>query len=310
MRLDYNILWIDNDLDDYVNNGSVQSIKDFLLDKGFTANIILVNDEANLETFLDREYDFIISDFNLNETNGDTIIYNLRKEREIATEIFFYSARTSFMEDEGVKEKMAFMERISFHFGRDDLMSKIEDAILLTLKKLLDINATRGLITAETSELDVIIEDITIEIQTKLLKKSDDELSDIISNYANGFLAKSSERFISKYKKIGFVNSIKFMEANRKWKLFRTSLKEYNKIKNNGEIKSFLNHNKTYFDDVIDVRNKFAHAKSEDKDGKLVLKAQYGSEDFLYDENTCIEIRKKLITHRNNIEELNKILKQ
>ena len=35
MQLHYNILWIDNDIDDYISTGEVDSIKTFLLDLGF-----------------------------------------------------------------------------------------------------------------------------------------------------------------------------------------------------------------------------------------------------------------------------------
>ena len=308
MRLEYNILWIDNNLDDYVGNGSVESINEFLREKGFNPQIQLVYDEGEIDKYLNVEYDLIISDFNLNKENGDVVIYKLRAEKDISTEIFFYSARTNFMEDEGVKEKMAFMERINFHFSRDNLMEKIENVIELTLKKLLNINATRGLITAETSDLDAIIEDITINLQANLLKKSQEDLDKLIADYIDDFLAKSPQRFMAKHQEIGFANSMKFIEANRKWKMFRASLKEYNKKIQNPAITEFLQQNKTYFNDVIDIRNKFAHARAEEKDGKLVLLGQYGKEDFEFDEAACISIRRNLIMHRENIESIKELI--
>ena len=143
MRLEYNILWIDNDLTDYEQNGDVQSIVDFLTEKGFLGRITPVYDEANLNENInsDSDFDLIISDFNLNRENGDVIIYRIRKEMGISTEILFYSAKNNFISDNPeVKERLAFMERISFYEGRTGLMDKIERVIDLTLKKLLDIN--------------------------------------------------------------------------------------------------------------------------------------------------------------------------
>lgn len=35
MKLEYKILWIDNDLQSYIDNGSVKDVEDFLIEKGF-----------------------------------------------------------------------------------------------------------------------------------------------------------------------------------------------------------------------------------------------------------------------------------
>ena len=88
------------------------------------------------------------------------------------------------------------------------------------------------------------------------------------------------------------------------------SLKEFNKLVNNDDIKAFLEFNKTYNVDVIDIRNKFAHAKAEEKDGKLVLKGQFEKDDFEFDPDACIQIRKKPIGHKRSIESLKEILEK
>jgi hypothetical protein len=77
MKLEYNILWLDNDLQDYIDNGDVDSVKHFLRSLGFEPNIVTVFDEATINDFLDIKYDLIVSDFNLNAENGDVIIYRL-----------------------------------------------------------------------------------------------------------------------------------------------------------------------------------------------------------------------------------------
>ena len=92
MKLDYNILWLDNDLGDYIKNGDVKSINDFLIELGFEPNIVTVFDEAELDKYLDISYDLIISDFNLNKENGDVVIYRLREEKKLDT----YSGRYPF----------------------------------------------------------------------------------------------------------------------------------------------------------------------------------------------------------------------
>ncbi|HSC54246.1 MAG TPA: hypothetical protein VLC98_11510 [Phnomibacter sp.] len=308
MKLDYNILWLDNDLIDYINNGGVDSIKEFLIEKGFEPNIVTVFDESELDKYLNISYDLIISDFNLNKENGDVVIYRLREENKLDTEILFYSAKSNFMQDADVKNRLAFMERINIQIGRDTLLEKIEKVIELTVRKLFELNATRGLITAATSDLDVELETLSIAILRNLLNKSDDELNAIMDNYVTDFLAKNPDKFIERHQKIGFDSSFKFIEAFRKWGIFRDSLKELSKSNSANEIKNFLEFNKTYFEDVIKVRNKFAHAKAEKNGHKVVLKGQIEGEDFEFDTAMCIEIRKNLILHKREIENLKAFL--
>lgn len=305
MKLEYNILWLDNDLKDYIDNGDVKSIEEYLIDMGFEPNIVTVFDEADLHSFLNISYDLIISDFNLNKENGDVVIYRLREEKRLDTEILFYSAKTNFIQLKEVRDKLAFMERINIQIGRDSLLNKIEKVIELTVRKLFELNATRGIITAATSDLDVEIENLSISILRKHLKKNDDDLSKIVENYISDFLTKNPEKFTEKYRKIGFDNSFKFIESNRKWSIFRDSLKELYKTNSNvKEIGEFLEFNKTYYDDVIKLRNKFAHAKAEKNGNKVVLKGQLEDEDFEFDKEACIQIRRKLINHTKYIESL------
>lgn len=304
MKLDYNILWLDNDLQNYIDIGDVESISKFLIELGFEPCIIPVFDESELDKYLDKNYDLIISDFNLNKENGDVIIYRLRDEKRLDTEILFYSANTNFLKDNQVKDRLAFMERINVHVGRENLLEKIEKVIDLTVRKLFELNATRGLITAATSELDVEIEIISLHILRNHLKKSDQELNEILDFYVEDFLNKNPGNFRKRVQKIGFDNSFKYIEASRKWNIFRDILKEFNKTNPLNEIAEFLKNNRTYCDDVIKVRNKFAHAKSETIGKKVVLKGQLDGEDFEFDNSTCIDIRKKLIIHKREIENL------
>jgi len=129
MKLDYNILWIDNDLKDYVDNGSIIDVEEILTLKGFEPNIEMVFDEANLDKFIDKyDYDLIISDYNLENTTGDVIIERIRKEKQLDTEILFYTAQTenSFKNNEEVKNRLAFIERLTFQIGRERLIDKIK----------------------------------------------------------------------------------------------------------------------------------------------------------------------------------------
>ncbi|MBR9775330.1 MAG: hypothetical protein GYB55_10060 [Cytophagales bacterium] len=304
MRLDYNILWIDNDLPGYIERGEVADIEAFLVESGFEPHIEKVFDEADLDLFIDKyEYDLIISDFNLENTTGGRVIERIRNEKQLDTEILFYTAQTenSTEFNEEVKN-LAFVERLTFQLGRDRLMDKIERVINLTLKKLLELNATRGLITAATSELDVEIEEIVMQLILQH-KITEDDLKKIVTHKAHIPLQKRLESFWDKY--IDFQSYFPKIDAVKKWEIFRDLLKP---LKAQQGIKSFLDSNKTYQSQVIDIRNKFAHAKAIEDKGVLKLKGQIEGQDFEFTEESCVEIRRNLINHKRNIETLKNVL--
>lgn len=303
MKLEYNILWIDNDIQEYIDNGEVGNLKTYLEELGFEPNIVTVEDEAELDNFIyNFKYDLIISDFNLNATTGDKIIEKIRDEKGFSTEILFYTAKSNFRDDPEVKERLAFMDRITFHSNRDTFLDKVEKLIRLTLDKLLELNATRGLITAATSELDVEIEEIVRQLVVTQ-KKSDEELKQIVTDKAYTPLQKRLENFWNNYN--DFQSYFPKIDAVKKWETFRDLLKPLN---TQAEIKTFLDNNKTYQDQVIKIRNQFAHAKAIDDNGTLKLKGQVEGQDFEFTEQSCVEIRKNLINHKRNIETLKQAL--
>jgi CheY-like chemotaxis protein len=304
MTLNYKILWLDNDLQSYIDNGSVKSVEDFLSERGFEPVIEEVTDETNLDTALERHnYDLIISDYNLENTTGDVIIENIRNEKRLDTEILFYTAQSSYKDKPEVKERLAFIERLTFQIGRDTLLDKIEKVITLSIQKLLELNATRGLIVSATSELDIEIEEIVMILKEQQ-KTEEDKLKEFVAKKVVEPLQKQLEKFWENYG--SFQDYFHKIDAVKKWEIFRELLNQL--ATNNQEIKLFLDANKTYQTEVIDLRNKFAHAKAEEKDGKTVLKGQLGKEDFEFDETKCIEIRKKLIAHKNNVCALKRFL--
>jgi hypothetical protein len=112
-----------------------------------------------------------------------------------------------------------------------------------------------------------------------------------------------SNSFWAKYD--GFMNFFQKIDAIKKWEIMRDLLKPYKEDKN---IRLFLDNNKSYQDEVIDIRNKFAHAKAIVVEGRLVLKGQIEGKDFEFNEDSCIKIRQNLINHKRNIEALKQVI--
>lgn len=302
MKLEYNILWIDNDLKDYIDNGSIKDVEEILTEKGFEPNIELVFDEANFEEFIDKhDYDLIISDYNLENTTGDVIIERIRVEKQLDTEILFYTAQTenSFKNEDAVRNRLAFIERLTFQIGRDRLLDKIEKVINLTLKKLLELNATRGLITAATSHLDVEIEEI---YYTLIEKPVDDDMKQKIEKIFRTDYKEIKKSLIKRCKAQRDSHSVDFKlyfsqsDAFRKWDILKEIISL--NVPDGFSLQLF----KKYYEEVIDIRNKFAHAKAVEVEGRLVLKGHIEGKDFEFTEEGCIKIRQDLINHKRNIE--------
>ena len=197
------------------------------------------------------------------------------------------------------------MDRITFHSNRDTFLDKVEKLIRLTLDKLLDLNATRGLITAATSDLDVEIEEIFYQLneipideetQPKVEKIFKTDYKEMRKNYLKQCKAKR-DNHLSDHKQY-----FSLSDSFRKYDI----LKELLKLKNfDGFDLSLF---KKYGKDVILIRNKFAHAKAIDDNGTLKLKGQIEGQDFEFTEASCVEIRRNLIDHKKNIESLKRIL--
>lgn len=147
--------------------------------------------------------------------------------------------------------------------------------------------------------MDVLIENLCLHITNKILALTDESKKEIIDNYITDHLDKSSDWFRKKYEEHGFDNWFHRIECTRKWSIFRSLLKQC-PFKDEALIKEFLEVNSKYQDEVISIRNKFAHAKTEEKDGIKVLRGQLGQDDFEYDDNEFKKIRSNLRKHRKN----------
>ncbi len=300
MQLHYNVLWIDNDLQDYIDRAYFVNLSEFLLSYGFIADINPLFDSTELDTVLGKKYDLIISDYDLGLDDRNTGVELVKRIREeYLTEILFYTGNFSEEVEDKLRDALKYVDRISIHLGRETLLAKIEKTIMLTVQKLLELNATRGLITAITSDLDVdmeliahkIIEATEIEIAAKIFASAHKE----ISKKQLKDVATLQEIFEKQDYKGYFTKA----EAFRKWDLLKEIIKLNTPEKFNYDLL------KEYYKEVISIRNKFAHAKAIKINGEIHL-AGFGpdGESFQFNEEQCIEIRKKLIGHRDNFNEL------
>ncbi len=308
MRIDYNILWFEND--EGWLKPTVKGISNLLEDYGFRLNETCQKDGSKIDELVTSiqdkvlDIDMIFMDFKLSgDINGEKLIDTIRK-RNLFTEILFYS------QDENVKQVIetayGSIEGI-YYAGRDNFRDKAKEVIWHTIKKVEDIESMRGLIMGATSEMENLMKDITL----KFLDSCGEEIKNsiavpIFEDVENSIQEKSSKHLECKttynLKKLAKDNVL--FDANKKALVIQAIINELN----SPELTHLMGD--VFFKSISDiflVRNKFGHCKVElNEDGIRVLKSAPPVEVFT-DEN-CIEIRKKLISHIEIVEKIQSVL--
>ena len=290
MKLEYKILWIDNDDSIYKNHQ--KDIEEHLINLGFIPNIVKGKDyqrftelEAELNDFnlfiLDYKLDKV-KDANGNDViiNGNTIIKDIREEQSIYTDVIFYSAVPEDM------RKKAFEDRLSgvYFTSRDfnDFEDDVIGVIDATIKKVQDVNNLRGLIMAEVAELDRIKERIIISYANKnkcgTLEKY--IIEKLIKSYSD------NTKKVTKYTD----SSINEIIGN----LYVDSDKKARTIK---KVEDTFSEDE-YREKILNTRNQFAHI--EEKDNMIG--------DIEFTEENCIKIRKDIKNYKDLLENIEKAI--
>ena len=211
MRLKYNILWIE-DRADLVEEILGPKIEAFLEELGFDTVFDHRLNGENLDVLLrDNKYDLILTDLNLGEgfKTGEKLIEHIRVGN-ILTEVLLYSenedALSRIIEGDKKNEKGApkrkLIERISFALGLKYLLEKVKEIILLTIRKVQDVNNMRGLVIAETIDLENVILAILKNFFEKTGDKAFSELKTKLATQLSEVRLKAFEKNLQKFWKL------------------------------------------------------------------------------------------------------------
>lgn len=293
MKLKYKILWFDNEPDwvESIEDDIREIIEDeycFIYDKELREK-----DEPKAPY---ANYDLILMDLNLeDEKTGDQLIQNIRN-LDIYTDVLFYSADGISK----IKEKAQALGLEGVYFSgrdKDAFIEKLRKVILSTINKVQDLNNLRGLVMAEVSELDIIMENI---ISKYFIENGNDDKTKEFNNH----IIKDIEKSIKN--KLTSVDCRK--QCSHKWKDknieeiihlldFDSSKKAHtvNIIINREHIDYTAEHANFYEDykaDIIDMRNNLAHCQSDLINGNEVLKLKKkGAKDIVFDADMFKNVR-------------------
>lgn len=289
MKLDYKILWLDDQIKDFIEDEIIAEVEEYLSLQGFRPEIITTSKSHDFFEKLDNSYDLILTDYHLNDINGDEVIKKIRsQDYSVLTEILFYTAKADLKDTDKIS-RVSFLETntlLGDH--RDEVLRATINLIELTIKKFQSIVAMRGMIMHETSSLDVEMENIL----QKIIEGSQVP-EEIISTIKKKYKT-SNEEFNNNVDNIDDIESIlRIIGASHRWRAIVRNLSD-------GKIKTVM---ADYEKEIILIRNKFAHAELIDDGERKYFRDRKNGIDF--NEDFCKKVRVDLLKHKGNIDSLN-----
>ena len=275
MTLSYRILWVD-DTPDWVNSVKGR-VEEHLRDEGYQPAIDVYESGDEIEQqCAATDLDLIVIDYNLPTEKGNEVISRVRGAGYF-TEVVFYSQAFDQMDRD-----TPFQDGV-FRCARGDAAETIERVIDVTLHKLRDASVVRGLVIATAIDLEVKIEDLMVTAFAE-----------------SGPLFR--KRILEKPFWLDFKKKLDFLTG-----YVKDRIKEYE----DGEEKATLQAAKDilvhFNEEVIDTRNRLAHAKSVERNGRFMLEDRRGNMAEITPEWVA-NVRTDLQRHRDNLENLEKLL--
>lgn len=294
MDLKYRILWIENE-EDWVESIEDQ-IQEYLENLGLVYERKLIAKEEHGISY--NDYDLILMDLNLaGQPNGAELISKIR-DLGVYTDVVFYSA--SGIDELRAKGREKELEGV-FYSGRTPdtaFVNRVKAVIDATLKKVQDLNNLRGLVMAEVSELDALMDKIipsyfNTEERMALFHKH------ITANREKTL--RNSLNCANKCQLIwrdGDIQEIvPLLDSSQKARAIKIIIEQ-----SRPDLYSESNFYEEYNATIITPRNELAHCKSELHDGQEILLTRKG--DKCFDEAFFKEIRKNILKYSGIFNEL------
>jgi hypothetical protein len=169
MRLDFNVLWVDD------QPGAIQAqitrIAGYMKEQGFQFNPTLCHSMAELENQLNEdvfvdEVDMVLVDWDLGAgARGQDAIERIREQIRYK-DVVFYSAQTApNVLMDLVREND--LEGV-YCCTRTDLVNEVEGVFDSLIKKVLDLDHTRGIVMGATSDVDHMVNECLGTIHASL----------------------------------------------------------------------------------------------------------------------------------------------
>ncbi len=300
MRLDYNILWVE-DTTDWVDTYR-DEIEEHLHSLGFKLNVDSQTQAPvapeDIQRLTRDQYHLILMDYELGQgKNGADVIRQIRGFG-IITEVVFYSADSNNL----TQAKGTPLEGV-YWATRDDFSQRVNQIIRLTIRRVMDLPAMRGLAVAEIADLDQMMNSLiaiyhdkqnTEDAKNAFRTKIVDRLTRSVQDRATQFDGKKNQ-FLANLELL-LNDTTGFLDSTKRWRVVSSDVAN-SVCQADEECLSILKE----YESILKQRNDLAHGYSHrDSDGIEKIKGrekEYSMEDAL-------QIRLGLLKHKDNLQAL------
>ena len=299
MKLEFRLLIVD-DAPDSIRE-SIDSLGEHLESKGFSLNRCIPGNLSskelrNLARAEGRNYDLVIVDYNLgqSDTDGADVAARLRRELQY-TDMVFYSSDPAL----NLHEKLAEKEVAGvFVARRDELSTSLIGLADTVIGKTLDLNHMRGIAMAEVAGMDVLMEE-TLERAFRstgyqFVATADATIKKLRKRMQTDF--KKLEQRLNKEDLPSMVSNSRLFSSTHKYRAITRVAAECLPEQLPEELEVL----QSYEADIIKNRNMLAHAKEDTTaTGEIILRSiKSSSVDAIIDDSWMANFRKMLKEHR------------
>lgn len=296
MRLNYKLLWVEDETDWVETYKDI--FRDFLFDLGFKLDVkwfARAPERDVLDSLPLDGYHLILMDYNLGQgRTGKELIEEIRK-RGAVTEVVFYTADENTYSE---IQKLPFEGVYWASRDGDAFEPRIKKIIELTIKRVMDLSAMRGLAIAEIADIDhmmnQVIENYHIRLNDDKSRGFRKKIYDKMKDSADSSLKSITNKEADCLNRIELIlEDSRLFDSNKRWRTVSDIAR--NCCKDDSCIQLLQN-----FEAVLKQRNDLAHGHTVQIDAidKVVGRnGEYTAEDAL-------RIRKELLAHRDNFESI------
>lgn len=303
MRLKFYLLWFE-DSEDWIES-KIDSIKEVVEEHGFewVPPTICKNEEGFTGDY--NDYDMIFMDYALAQGSADgktgaNIIKSIRL-KECLTTILFYSQHGEAKLRKEIANR--FLDGV-FCADREDFIGKFENLFVTNIKKIEDVNNLRGLVMAETSDIEGIKEEI-IDLYDSISCSKKKEITEHILSNIKDSNHKTKEFLDSKNETTPFKEILSLLDLYKKSMII-------DKINSRSEAVCDFTHS-DFDEKIIQKRNLLAHVKEKTiNDGstkKIILESERDGKNLVFSQEEAKKIRKDISKYKQELEKLRDSLK-
>lgn len=283
MRLDFNVLWVDDQ--PAAVAAQQTAIANGMEQEGFEFKPTMCRSIGEVQALIadavfNDEVDLILVDWDLGgAVEGQQVISEIRDSIQYK-DVVFYSA----MNNADALRQLAFNNNLEgiYCAARVDLVDEVLGVFESLVKKVLDLDHTRGIVMGATSDIDHMVHECLVAIHGTLNDPAKEAMVKEALEIIDMRIKELSEKFAELQKKATMASLFEahmIFTANDRLRILSRALGTPSFNAHGGARKSVT----TYLTDVVPKRNKLGH-KVLLPDGKSTAIAIAGGEHVSLDE--------------------------